>query len=327
MNARELNRATLARQLLLSRLRISIPHAVERIGGIQAQDLEAPYGALAARVEPFRRELLDRAVDHRRVVKATLMRGTLHIVSSRDYAPFVSAVLPALRRQYARARLRDTPLEEIDALAAAATTFAREPRTNADLREALGGDDEWFRARFHAPFVFVPPLPKRRVVAADAWLGEVTVPYEEGLAHLVRRYLAAFGPATARDAARWAGVSVATVRGALERVRPVDLGDGLLDLPRAPRPGDVPAPPRLLPVFESILLAYDDRSRFLTKEAYGRVMLGGIVRQAFLVDGVVAGTWRLEGRDVALEPFAPLPQRVRRELETEATRTAAVLAK
>ena len=327
MNARELNRATLARQLLLGRARISVPSAVERIGGIQAQDLEAPYGALAARVEGFRRKLLDRAVEQRRVVKATLMRGTLHIVSTRDYAAFVSAILPSLRRQFARARLRDAPLEEIEALAAAATEFAHEPRTTRELREVLGGEDEWFRARFHAPFVFVPPLARRRVVAANAWLGDVTVPHEEALARLAHRYLAAFGPATARDAARWAGVSVATIRAGLERVRTVDLGDGLLDLPRAPRPGNVPAPPRLLPAFESILLAYDERSRFLTSDAYRHVMLGGIVRQAVLVDGIVAGTWRVERDKVALEPFAPLPQRVRRELDAEAARTAAVLAK
>lgn len=327
MNARELNRATLARQLLLARARVTVPRALERIGGVQAQDLEAPYRALASRVEGFRRDVLERALARRAVVKATLMRGTLHIVSTRDYLPFICALLPSLQRQYARARPRESPREEIDALAARATAFARQARTNAELRNHLGGDDEWFRARFHAPFVFVPPLAQRRVVAADAWVGSADSDEEEAVAHLVRRYFAAFGPATVRDAARWAGVPVATIRAGLERLRTVNLGDGLLDLPRAPRPGDVPAPPRLLPLFESILLAYDDRSRFLTRDVYERVMLGGIVLQAFLVDGVVAGTWRVEHGRVVLDPFDPLPSRVRRELEAEAKRTEVAIAK
>jgi hypothetical protein len=322
---RELNRATLARQLLLARARVPVARAVERIGGIQAQDLGAPYRALAARIEGFRPELLDRALARRTVVKATLMRGTLHIVSARDYPYFVAALLPSLQRQYARARLGDAPATEIEALAARATAFASEPRTNAELRDHLGGEDAWFRARFHAPFVFVPPLAQRRVVAADGWLGEAPVGEEEGLAHLVRQFLAAFGPATAKDAARWARLPVGQVRAALERVRTVDLGDGLLDLPRAPRPGEVKAPPRLLALFESILLAYDDRSRFLSDEAYARVMLGGLVLQAFLLDGFVAGTWRLERGKVELDPFAPLPLGARRQLEAEARRTAAAL--
>jgi hypothetical protein len=82
-----------------------------------------------------------------------------------------------------------------------------------------------------------------------------------------------------------------------------------------------------VPLFESIVLGYDDRSRFVSGDAYARVMLGGVVRQAFLVDGVVAGTWRLERGKVALEPFGPLPRRARRELDDEARRAEAVLAK
>jgi len=320
-----LNRATLARQLLLARSRASVAQAVERIGGIQAQDLGAPYRALATRLERFRPADLDRAVERRSVVKATLMRGTLHIVAARDYRPFAAALLPSLQRQYARARLRDLPELEIEALASRATAYAREPRTNAAMSEHLGGEDHWFRARFHAPFVFVPPLHKRLSVAADEWLDGEWPPHEEAVAHLARRYLAAFGPATARDAARWARLPVGTIRAALERLRTVDLGDGLLDLSRAPRPGDAPAPPRLLPLFESILLGYEDRSRFLSEDVYARIMLGGIVLQAVLVDGVVRGAWRLERDTVVLEPFDRLPRTARRELEDEARRTGAVL--
>jgi hypothetical protein len=299
---------------------------VERIGGIQSQDLGAPYRALAARVEPFRLADLDRALERRAVVKATLMRGTLHIVAARDYRAFAAAVLPALQRQYARARLRDLPETEVEALAARATAYAGEPRTNAEMRDHLGGEDEWFRARFHAPFVFVPPLHKRLSVAADTWLDGEWPPHEEAVAHLLRGYLAAFGPATPHDAARWAKLPIGTVRAGLERVRTIDLGDGYLDLPRAPRPGDVSAPPRLLPLFESILLAYEDRRRFLSEDVYARIMLGGMVLQAVLVDGTVRGAWRLEHGKVVVEPFDPLPRRVQRELEDEARRTEAVLA-
>jgi hypothetical protein len=306
------------------RARASVPRALERIGGIQAQDVGAPYDALFARLEGFRRETLERALERRLAIRGTLMRGTLHIVSVRDYPPFIAALLPSLRRQYSRARLRDAPPERLDELAERALAFAAEPRTYAELREHLGGDDEFFRARFHMPFVHAPPISRRpRVVAARSWLELEPVAEEEAVAYLVRRYLAAFGPATAKDAARWAGIPVSAIRAALERLRTTDLGDGYLDLPRAPRPGNVSAAARLLPLFESILLAYDDRSRFITAEHYDRVMLGGIVLKAFLVDGIVAGVWRTERDTLFLEPFGPLPRVARRGLEEEAGLVAA----
>jgi Winged helix DNA-binding domain len=107
-------------------------------------------------------------------------------------------------------------------------------------------------------------------------------------------------------------------------VRTVDVGDGYLDLPRAPRPGDVPAPPRLLPLFDSLLLGHDDRSRVVPPDDAKTLNRdGGILLRSFLVDGVVAGLWRTEGSDLRLEPFAPLPRPARRELEDEARRVAA----
>jgi hypothetical protein len=304
-----------------------VARAVERIGAIQAQDVTAPYGALHARLEAFRREALDRALERRLVVKATLMRGTLHLVAARDYAPFVAALLPSLRTQYAGVRLRGAPSEEIDALARRALEFSAEPRTNAELAEHLGGLDEWFRARFHAPFVVVPPFERRpRTIAASAWLELDPVSEEEGRAHLVSRYLSAFGPATVKDAARWARLPQSAVRAGLERVRTIDLGDGYLDLPRSPRPGDVAAPPRLLPLFDLLLLGQDDRTRFVPRE-YSKALNpdGGIILRSFLVDGVVAGLWRTDGDTLTLSPFAPLPRVARRELEDEARRTAAFL--
>ena len=325
MTLRGLNRATLARQLLLARSPAAVTRALERIGCIQAQDRGAPYGALHARLRGFRPEQLDRALERRAVVKATLMRGTLHLVSARHYPAVVAATLPSLRRMYLGARLRDASPEMIAALARRASAFACEPRSNRELADHLGGDDAWFRARFHSPFVVVPPFDRRpRFVAADAWLDLAGVAAEEATAELVRIYLAAFGPATVADAARWAGVPRATIRAGLDRVATVDLGDGLLDLPRAPRPGDVHAPPRLLPLFDSILLAHDDRTRVVPRD-YAKLINadGGMILRSFLVDGVVAGLWRTERDALRLEPFAPLPPAARRELEEEARRTAA----
>jgi hypothetical protein len=311
--------------LLLVRARASVARALERIGCIQAQDVGAPYGALHARLEGFRRESLDRALDRRLVVKATLMRGTLHLVSARDHPPIVAALQPSLRRMYVGARLRGVPAEEIDALAQRALEFATEPRTNAELAQHLDGDDAWFRARFYAPFVVVPPFERRpRMIAARCWIDLPPVAPEEAAAHLLRVYLAAFGPATVKDAARWAGVPQSVIRGGLERVRTIELGDGYLDLPRSPRPGNVSAPPRLLPLFDSLLLGHDDRTRVIPPEY--RTPLnpdGGIVKRSFLVDGVFSGLWRTEGKTLRLEPFAPLPRVAKRELEDEARRTAA----
>jgi hypothetical protein len=307
------------------RARSSVARAVERIGGIQAQDVGAPYGALHARLEGFRHESLDRALERRLVVKATLMRGTLHLVSVRDYAPIVAALQPSLRRMHAGARLRGAAPEHVAALAERALEYATEPRTNAELAAHLDGNDEWFRARFYASFVVVPPFERRpRMIAAHSWLELPTVSEEDAVAHLVQRYLAAFGPATDKDAARWAGVPLSLVRAGLERVRTVDLGDGYLDLPRSPRPGDVSAPPRLLPLFDLLLLGHDDRARVVPPEY--RTPLnpdGGIVKRSFLVDGVLSGLWRTEAGTLILEPFARLPRVAKRELEDEARRTAA----
>ena len=327
MTLRELNRATLARQLLLARARLPVPRAVERIGAVQAQDAGAPYAALHARLDGFRRTLLDRALERRQVVKATLMRGTLHLVSAADYPALFAALQPFLTRQYARAWLHGARDAEVEALAERALAFASEPRTNAELARHLGGDDRWFRARFHAPFVVVPPFERRpRVVAARAWLDPDPVAEEEARAHLLRRYLAAFGPATVKDAARWARLPQSAIRAGLERVRVIDVGDGYVDLPRAPRPGDVPAPPRLLPLFDSLLLGHDDRTRVVPAE-YAQTINrgGGMILRSFLVDGAVAGLWRTDGATLTLSPFAPLPRVATRELEDEAGRTAAFL--
>jgi hypothetical protein len=153
----------------------------------------------------------------------------------------------------------------------------------------------------------------------------------EARAELLRRYLAAFGPASRRDIAAWSMMSASQIQRALDRLEPLvrfrgEDGRELLDVPRAPLPADVPAPVRFLPKWDNLLLAYADRTRVLPEE-YRRVVIGqnGDVAQTFLVDGVVAGKWRLDGGTVVTEPFAPLPRTVRRDVDDEARRLAAFL--
>jgi hypothetical protein len=305
LTLRELNRATLARQLLLRRARLSVPQAVERIAGIQAQDVPAAPLGLATRLERFD---LDRALARGQVVKATLMRGTLHIVSVRDRELFLAALAPELRKFGRR-----FSAEDADGLLARAHAYAAEPRTAVEMRELLGSEEAWMRVRVEGHFVYVPPFGVARTV--QTLLVDLQ-PEETGVGHMLVRYLRAFGPATAADAAGWSGLTMSAVRGGLARLRLRRFRDEqrreLVDLPAAPLPrAETPAPPRLLPIWDNVLVAFDDRARILP-EAY-REAIG---KPSFLVDGVVAGVWSAAG----LEPFEKLPRRTLDDLERERER-------
>jgi hypothetical protein len=314
LTLRELNRALLARQLLLQRERLPVAAALERVAGLQAQEKRAPYVGLWTRLDGFRRAELTRALRRRSVVKATLMRGTLHLVSARDYVQF----LPALR---------GSNIGGVDELTARALEYAAEPRSARQMHALLGGQDEWWRVRMAAPFLHAPTgddwafAPQPRYVAAEAWLGRELG--SAAPAPLVRRYLRAFGPATVADVAAWSGLRVADVAPViaslpLRRFRD-ERGRQLVDVLRAPLPsGDTPAPPRLLPPFDNLILSHADRTRVVSDERRRTVIRGGMVDPVFLVDGFVAGTWRLEGGRVELEPFEPLRRGVEQELRREA---------
>ena len=168
-------------------------------------------------------------------------------------------------------------------------------------------------------------------VPARTWLGADGAGGATAAAHLVRRYLAAYGPATRADIAQWTGLPLRALEPAFAQLElrwlQDELGRDLLDLPRAPLPSaDTPAPPRFLPKWDSLLLSDDDRRRVLPEE-YRKTVIAknGDVAQTFLVDGFVAGMWTLEGSRVRLEPFAPLPRATRAELEREAARLEAFL--
>jgi len=347
LTLKELNRTLLARQLLLRRARLSVPEAVERVGALQAQWPPSPYIALWSRLEGFRREQLLRAIERRRIVKATLMRVTLHHVSARDYLAYAGLThrgrIAGIERELAK-----YPDEaDVDGLVRDLVRHASEqPRSRPELLALLGQPKlelaerrpwlVWYLLASRAGLVHAPSSSMWRTnlsgsayVPATTWLGATGAADEDAAVHLVRRYLAAFGPASRADAAQWTGLPVATLAPAFERLKlrrfRDESGRELFDLPRAPlTAADVEAPPRFLPMWDSTLLAHADRTRILP-ERYRKTVIrrNGDVQRTFLVDGFVAGTWAIEDGRVVLDPFEPLRREVRRGLETEAKALAA----
>lgn len=354
----QLNRAALARQRLLERSVEPLVTAVEGIAGLQAQEPASPYVGLWSRLAAFDAATLDAAFRERRVVKATYVRATLHAVSRDDYRSIFPAVLPMLRRLTRRERGGGPGEDQLARLAAAALAFADRARSNVDLREhvaefadGLAPDDALWWVRRHVPFVHVPSdVPwsfgrRPSLISAAAWLeGEVFEEEEGALEHLVRRYLGAFGPATAADLAAWSRLPVARFRpaiaamdgrGELRRFSD-ERNRELLDLDGAPLPAaETLAPVRFLPMWDSLVLAYADRSRVISDD-HRRIVIGsnGDTLPTFLVDGRVAGLWWAEPAEagdarpprIVLEPFGGLRPADRRALELEGERLAAFIA-
>lgn len=335
LTLRDLNRATLARQLLLERRRIGVVPAVERLAGLQAQWAPAPYVGLWTRISGFRREALERALLSRRIVRAVLMRGTIHLVSLADYGIFGAAVgLPPW--------LRADAADLGDRLHDAVREFGRVPRTRAEVMEFLASEHAvdlrsaeaaWYAVRTRSRLTHAPESGLWRQKGLTRYVAiEHPAPNPAtARAELVRRYLGAFGPATRADVAAWSGLRVRDVEPALEALEPLrrfrdEQGRELYDLPRAPLPGgDAPAPVRFLPRFDNLVLSHKDRTRVLPEDYRPLVIDGGWVRSTFLVDGLVAGAWEVEGDRVRVEPFAPLPRTWRREIEDEGARLEAWL--
>lgn len=352
----QLNRATLARQLLLDRSRDGLTATIERIGGLQAQEPASPYIGLWSRLVDFDPVTLDRAFRERRVVKATLVRATLHVVSRADYERLIPAVLPILHGLTRRDRGGGPPADALDRLAAAAADYAAVPRSNVEMRDHVGSlvdgisaDDAWWWVVRHVPFVRTPsavPWSFGRTAtfaAAVSWLrGIAFSPEPQGIEHLVRRYLGAFGPASAADVAAWSGLAVSRFRPAIAAIDGAgdlrrfwdEAGRELIDLVGAPLPDPrIEAPPRLLPMWDSVLLAHANRSRILSDQDRALVIgRNGDTLPTFLVDGRVAGLWWAEAAPsgeslnrIVLEPFRRLDRGVVRELEREGARLAAMV--
>lgn len=341
LSTRELNRALLARQLLLERSSLPLTKAIERIGGLQTQYAPSGYIGLWSRLQDLRREDLTRALERRRVIQATLMRATIHMVSAADYALFIEGIRKIRREWWARVQRRQAgSLDMKGAVVLLRKHLAEGPRRQRELARFLEAEGfprmAWAGAGMWLDMVRVPPSgtwEQRRADLyglAEGWVAKRAVTEAQGREHLLRRYLGAFGPAPLSDAANWAGLPVTALRPAAERLplrRFRDEAEGeLLDLPRAPLPDpDTPAPVRFIPTWDAILLAHARRTQVLPEALRPRVFDTKTPHSAptFLVDGAVAGTWRYEKGRIRLEPFGHLSRAARTELEEEAERLAA----
>lgn len=347
LTARRLNRASLGRQLLLRREPLGVVDAVRRVVALQAQEAASPYIALWNRLAAFDPADLDAAFAGHAVVKATLMRITLHAVHADDYPAFHSAMLPSLRA----ARLHDRrytgsglSIADADALLPELLEFAARPRGKAEVEELLAarlGDHKpraWWALRTFAPLLHVPgggPWSfgsRSSFVAAPVRFAAER--HQESVRRLVRRYLEGFGPASAADVAQFTLLTRSVARealrgmaGELEELQGPD-GSELFDVPGAALPAeDTPAPPRLLPMWDSVLLGWFDRGRVIPPD-YRRLVArsNGDVLPTLLVDGYVAGVWRpLEG-GIQATAFQRLPDQAWTGLAAEAQALLAFLA-
>jgi hypothetical protein len=333
----ELNRALLARQLLLERSTASLPRVLERMGGLQAQYAPSTYIGLAARMQDFEREQLDRALTRRSVAQGTLLRATIHLVSKADYWPVAIGIRRARREAWLAARKRlGYSASQLSAAARKLRARLRDgTMSRRQIHELLGSDSAVTNGvGMWVDLVRVPPSATwehRRAdlyAAAEHWLGPpARLSEAEGIELLVRRYLAGFGPSPIADIANWAGVHpkrlVPVIAGMTLRTFRDEGGGELLDLPRAPLPeAETPAPPRFLPTWDATLLVHARRTGILPEEHRPKVFSTRTPQSVptFLLDGRVAGTWRYEREKVKLEPFGRLDRATRRALREESER-------
>lgn len=344
LSPRALNRALLARQLLLRHSRLTVPDAVEHLVGMQAQAPFSPYFALWSRLEGFRPEALSQLLLDRSVVRMVLMRGTIHLVTGRDALAMRPVVQPVLERGFAHSqyprKLAGVDLAEVEA--AGRALVEQTPRTPAELGALLEarwpGKDAGALSqalRYRLPLVQVPPRGvwgqsgQTTLTTAEAWLGK-PLASEASPEALVLRYLAAFGPASVKDLQVWSGLT--RLGEVVERLAPRlrayrdEHGQELWDVPDAPRPDpETPAPPRFLPDFDNVLLSHADRTRIITDAYRQRITTAnGVLPGTVLVDGFVRGIWKLQReRDTAtllIEPFKRLSAEDRAAVAEEGTR-------
>ena len=332
----ELTAALAARQMLLERQSLPAAEAIRRLTPLQGQDSPAPYVALAARLERFAQDDLRHALDGGGVVKTTIMRVTLHLAAGADYPAYAQLTRQARMRSWRKtfAHLHEATV------AAELAGWLQEPRTNAEIRERVSryegvSDDPWSAivfARTLLPLVQRPPAGYWRERGRPSFVVDPRpLPEPVAAAALVlSRYLAAFGPASRRDVAAWAGVAQRDFSDALSHVPTVFYrdkhGSELLDLPDQPLPpASTPLPVRLLARWDQSLLAYADRERIIPPELQPlKLTLSG--DQTVTVDGRVAASWRLErGRDaveLTVTPHVEIRRSARAEIRAEGERTA-----
>jgi hypothetical protein len=339
LGLRALNRAALARQMLLERADCDVVGAVERLAGIQTQAPNPPYFGLWSRLQAFGHAQLSREIVERRLVRIALMRGTLHLVSARDALAWRPLVQSVQERALHANRSRDLTGVDLDALAKAGRALVEaEPLSAADLGKRLA--ERWpkhepatlsMAVRCLAPLVQVPPRGlwggKGLAVhtTAEHWLGR-PLDAKPSLEDMLRRYLAAFGPASVKDAQTWCGLK--DLREAFEGMSRTllrfrdEAGVELFDLPDAPRPDpDTPAPVRFLGDWDNLLLSYVDRRRIIADTHRHIYTANGQMPGTMLVDGFVHASWKLvQSRDAAaleIRLLAPLAKRARKPVIDE----------
>lgn len=347
LTTRALNRATLARQLLLERSEVPVLDAVEHLVGLQAQVPLDPYTALWSRLSGFEPSSLSRLLLDRRVVRTTVMRATIHLVSADDCLTLRPLVQPVLDAELARHPEFAAPVRRADlprVLAYAGAFLAEQPRNGRALRAALATafpDDDpaalAYACRCLLPLVQVPPrgvwgeAKEVTVTTAEAWLGR-PLAARPSLDEVVLRYLRAFGPASVADVATWCRLT--GLRAVVERLRPHlrtfrdERGRELFDEPEAPRPApDTPAPTRFLPEYDNVLLSHDDRTRVVPPHRRAALgAMGAIGVGSVLHDGFVCGVWRIQSdpttgaTTLAVTLAERLPKRAVASIEAEARR-------
>lgn len=350
LGLRALNRATLARQGLLERSARPVGEVLEHLVGLQAQAPEPPYYGLWSRIAGFVPGDLASMIEDGSAVRIALMRSTIHLVTARDCASLRPVVQPVLDAQLRGSYGRQLEGLDVDALAAEGRRLMEEePRAWSDLGARLAkrfGREPQALANAVRAWVPLVQVPPRAVWGrggpavhrpADTWLGRSFEPDAgpAGVEALVLRYLAAFGPATVADARKWSGLT--GLGDVFERLRPrlttlVDeAGRELFDLPDAPRPDpDVPAPPRFVAEFDNLLLSHADRTRVLPDEYAPSVLRGGMIAGTVLLDGFVAGAWKVDRRrrsaSLRITSFRRLRKAERRGVEAEGDRLLAFAA-
>jgi hypothetical protein len=319
LSARALNRATLARQLLLEPSPLDPLAAVERLVGLQAQVPANPYVALWSRLTTFDPDELGQHLVDRRLVRSAAIRGTLHLLTAEDCLTLWPASQPVLERELWTHRDHGPSLDGVDLGEAMdwARTFLEQPRSLPELKDGLRSSFPdldpaalSLACRNRLALVQVPPRGLWRrshqvtVVTLEAWVGRPLGP-PLPMTELVLRYLAAFGPATAADVSAWSRLT--GVGPVVEELRPRlhvvqdERGRTLMDLPDAPRPDeDTSAPVRFLPEYDNVLLAHADRSRFFSGDVAALYPPGRLGRGHVLVDGTVQATWTVDGNSITV---------------------------
>jgi winged helix DNA-binding protein len=342
LTTRALNRALLERQLLLRRHDMGVAAAIDHLVGMQAQVPLAPYTGLFSRLNDFDPAELSRMTEHGDVVRGTLMRRTLHLVTADDFLTLRPVLQDMVERGWASspfpALVGDVDLPAV--LARGRELLEAQPLTVAELKRELAphwpdSDPEAlaYAVRYHLPVVQLPPRglwPTRKgagrvaVTTVEKWLGRPLAP-ETDPGPTILRYLAAFGPATIADIAAWSALT--KVHEAVEslELRTLEADDGreLLDIADGPLPDpDTPAPPRFLPPYDNVILGHKDRARIAPDRDR---LIRAMDKPMLLVDGFLRGTWRLDGDRLVIDAWVPLTPEEQRQVDAEGERVRAFM--